>query len=332
MKNWHIVLFCSLFFIASCNNNPLDVQLKAKESPIHYINVDQYFCTKSLDTVKTNLVQLHQEYGSLLMYELSQNIRRRITDTSYKAVYQFYQSEYIQALEKVKDSMYQFLPEHEHKIDNAFQYLAYHFGDTVLPQNILFMNKLFSGITCGDTNISVGLESYINPNNPIIKQIPGNQLYQWQRDRMNMRYLEHDILFSWIRAKLFTNINAKLAEHIVQAGKVLYTLNACFPDSSEAFIMRYNQKAYKWAVQNEGDVWNYLVKKQLLFKNQLKVNTNFINKGPTTEGLPEGAPDRMGQFIGYRMVKNYMNQNKNVTLQQLLKTTYNTILQSYTIE
>ena len=57
-----------------------------------------------------------------------------------------------------------------------------------------------------------------------------------------------------------------------------------------------------------------------------------INPGPTTSGLPEkAAPDRMGQFIGYRMVKNYVEESQ-LDLNVLVEVPYNDILQSYEIE
>lgn len=333
MKNFFYLFLGLLFCLSSCNSNPLAVHLKeGKTIPIHYANIDSLFYKQSLATVKQHLENIHLKYGSLLFYELSQNLRQRISDTSSQEVYDFYHSDYISAVEKAKLKYYKKLPQHEANLTRAFRYLNYHFGDSVLPYNIFFINKLFSTITCSDSSIAVGIEGYISPKDSIIKKIPGQQLYEWQRNRMNIHFLERDILFSWIRTKLFPDINAKLAQHIVQAGKVLYILNACFPDSSAAYILRYSPKKYKWAVKNEDNVWDYLVKQQLLFKNDIKIKTNFLNKGPATEGLPKGAPDRMGQFIGYRIVKSYMNQNKNVTLRQLVKTKYNLILQSYEIQ
>jgi uncharacterized protein YjaZ len=45
-------------------------------------------------------------------------------------------------------------------------------------------------------------------------------------------------------------------------------------------------------------------------------------------GLPAESPDRMGQFLGYQIVSQYMEDN-DVSLKQLINTPYLKILQSY---
>jgi len=57
-----------------------------------------------------------------------------------------------------------------------------------------------------------------------------------------------------------------------------------------------------------------------------------VGEGPFTPGLPDQeSPDRLGQFLGYRMVKNYMNNNE-ITVEEMLKLSYNEILQAFEIE
>lgn len=332
MKIKSSLFFLILICLFSCTSNRLDVALTHPEVAINYVNIDAILSNSDIDSVGIHLKQLHKKYGSILLYELSHDIKSRITDTSVSSVYQFYQSSYIKTLEKAKEGLYEHLPLYKEKTTLAFQYLAQYFGANSLPKNILFINKLFSGITCGDSTITVGIESYLSPKSQFMQSHKSLKIYQWQKDRMDIQFLARDILFSWIRTELFPDINDKLARHIIMAGKVLYILNACFPNASEAYILRYNNTDYQWAKDNEQQVWHFLVKHQYLFKNDIQLKANFLNRGPATEGLPKEAPDRMGQFIGYHIIKSYMNQNKNVTLQQLLTTKYNVILQSYEIE
>ena len=57
-----------------------------------------------------------------------------------------------------------------------------------------------------------------------------------------------------------------------------------------------------------------MVKEKALFSSDELQIANMIKEGPTTSGLPEkGGPDRMGQFIGYRMVRHYMKEKEMIT-------------------
>ncbi|RYM32939.1 hypothetical protein ERX46_12860 [Brumimicrobium glaciale] len=325
-----ILILMAVFY--GCTSNPLDVNLPKKEVSLNYINVDDELYKKPKEEVASKVKNLEQQLGDLFMYELSQNIRQNIDDYSYQAIYNFYNSDYISDIEEEKQKLYAELPQHENKINKAFTYLKYHFGDSILPENIFYINKLFSQVTCAQKNIAVGLENYISPKSNVISSIPNAELYQWQRDRMNIDFLERDVLLNWIQVQLFNELDEKLAAHIIQAGKILYILNAAFPNAHEDYVLRYDKTQYDWAVKNETSVWNYLVEQQMLFKTDIRVRTNFLNEGPTTVGLAVDSPDRIGQFLGYRIVKGYMTKNKALSLQALIDTKYNTILQTYEIQ
>ena len=194
------------------------------------------------------------------------------------------------------------------------------------------MNKLFSGIKANDSVLTIAGENYLDPSLPVIKNLPGDQLYQWQKDAMNVEFLPRDVLQFWIQAKLFKDMDENLVNHIIQAGKVMYVLHASFPKESVAYALRYSNDEYSWAEENELAFWEYLVKEELLFKNNLRDKANILNEGPYTVGLPEEGPDRLGQYLGFKMVSNYMASNKDLSLQELIALDYNTILQAYEID
>lgn len=318
--------------ICGCTANPLKVDVSEIELDIEFINVDSLY----LNVEKNNLDQLHEELihelDEIYLYEVSMNIRQQTDSFSAQAIYSFYQSEYIKALEKEKIKLESDVFNQKKLIIQAFKYLSYHFPNLKEPKQIIFINKLFGGIHCTDSVISVGLERYIDPQSEVIKGIPNDQLYEWQKEAMNIHFLARDIVLQWIQVHLFNEIDEHLANHIVQAGKILYVLQAAFPTKDGAFIMRYTDDDYKWATENEYPFWEYIVREEMLFKNNLRDKTNFLNEGPYTIGLPEKGPDRLGQFLGWKMVNQFMNSSKELSLQELIRTEYNTILQQYEID
>ena len=69
----------------------------------------------------------------------------------------------------------------------------------------------------------------------------------------------------------------------------------------------------------------------MLFAKSETDQAAFLQEAPFTSGLPQKGPDRLGQFLGYRIVASYMEQY-DVTLQQLLDKPYNEILAEYEID
>jgi hypothetical protein len=126
-------------------------------------------------------------------------------------------------------------------------------------------------------------------------------------------------------------VDGNLAEQVVRWGKILYLTQAAYPEKDPSIIMRYSDVDYKWAIENEYSLWKYLVDEKLLFSiNELNVK-NLLKEGPFTIGLPEKGPDRLGQFLGFRMIQKYMEVNE-VTLEQLINTPYTEILVEYEID
>jgi hypothetical protein len=44
----------------------------------------------------------------------------------------------------------------------------------------------------------------------------------------------------------------------------------------------------------------------------------FVNDGPTTNGFPKESPGNIGQFIGWQIVKSFMNTHPDSSLHYLM--------------
>jgi len=332
-KERSLVYLTVLFFtLLGCSSNSLDVNIDKIELTTSLINADALLKNKDAAQVKTNHDRLAKELGYIYLYELEMNLQAPIDSTVYDKIMHFYSSDYMTELEQEKENILSQIQVKNKDTEKGLRYLLYHFPTVTTPQRIVLMNKLFSGIKANDSILTIAPENYLDPTLSVVKNLPGDMLYQWQKDAMNIDYISRDILQFWIQSKLFKDMDENLINHIIQAGKVMYIVHACFPKKSYAHALRYTDDNYKWAEENEFAFWEYLVKEELLFKNNLRDKTNFLNEGPYTLGLPEQGPDRLGQYLGLKMVLNYMAINKDLSLQELIELNYNTILQAYEID
>ncbi len=121
------------------------------------------------------------------------------------------------------------------------------------------------------------------------------------------------------------------AEKMVYWGKIIYLTEAAYPEMDINLIMRYSVSDFEWATKNEFAFWEYLVKEKMLFNENERDQMNLLGDAPFTVGLPEKGPDRLGQFIGWKMVRAYMKANPKMSLADMIKVPYNQILQEYEI-
>jgi uncharacterized protein YjaZ len=65
-----------------------------------------------------------------------------------------------------------------------------------------------------------------------------------------------------------------------------------------------------------------LVEKRELYSTDWRVITKYTQPAPFTNGLSqEQSPGRIGVFIGWRIVSEYMQRNVQVTLHELMNET-----------
>jgi uncharacterized protein YjaZ len=125
-----------------------------------------------------------------------------------------------------------------------------------------------------------------------------------------------------------TETSENYASEMMRWGKILYITQGTLPNVKTNTILRYTNKQFNWALKNEGVFWKYLVENELLFKTDEKTRSNLLNEGPFTGGLPEESPDRLGQFLAWRIVHQYMD-NHDISIAELNKKSYNELLQNY---
>lgn len=334
IRNTYLIVIL-LTLISACTTNPLIVDVTNSKVNIAFENLDEsIYYADSL-----NLISKHHYFKNnvknIYDYQIGHVLRiGQIEDTAfYNSITKYREDTSIQTLENRIASIYPFLKEKETTILDGFAHLNYHFEKGNIPTNIVYMNSLFSSaVFCTEEEIGVGMEWYMGDTTDVVKQLNTQFFFDWMKTAMDIRYYERDVLTGWIETHYVDPVSGNLAENIVRWGKILYLTEAAFPEMAPSIIMRYSEESYNWALDNEEAFWKYLVDEKLLFKIDERTTRNMISEGPFTPGLPEKkAPDRFGQFLGWRMIHQYMSKNK-VSVEEMVDASYNEILQEYEID
>lgn len=334
LRSWFFY-FVLLTLLGSCSNDPLNVNVSDVKVNINFIHADSLLFNASNE----RRIKLNQFFTNsfpelyLFSYDKSLKINTRVDSTFVNQMNQFYNDPFIKSLEKENKKNFYDLSNEKSQIIEAFKHLKYHFPKVNLPKNIVFNNVLFSyNAIATNRDIGVGLEWYYGANHEIIKKLNIQNLYDYMKKGMDRKYMVRDIVFQWIYANLQAPVDANFAEDMVSWGKLLYCIEAAIPNAEKSIICRYSPEKLKWAEENEKNIWKYFVEQKLLFKNDELLKLGYFNEAPFTKGLPKESPDRLGQFIGWKMVKKYMESHSDLPLEKLLKVPFAEIMQSYKID
>jgi frataxin-like iron-binding protein CyaY len=337
MTSKRLLLFLFFFLFLSCQDNrwKYNQTKNINKHTITYIDFDYVLYNFSSPNLK-HCISKNYNQNEILGYLFLQCLSLGNPEDSlfFRSVDLFRNDKYIKLLENEIDiSLRKNLSIYEQNLNLKFQKLGYFIKNKTLPKKIFWLNTLFSSsVFCSQNEIGVGLERYVGTNKTVINKLPTEQFFQWMKDGMRQEFLERDVLVNWIYTHYVPDNAGSLIEKMIQWGKVYYILHAIDPDLPEHIVLRYQKQKYNWCLNNEDKVWKYIVSQSLVFSKNERDISNFINDGPFTPGLPEKGPDRLGQYIGFKMVSNFMDNHENKSLNDLLNTPYNTILQEYQID
>jgi hypothetical protein len=325
-----LTILCS-----SCKNDPLDVDSSDVKITLNFINADSMLY-QSTDSRRILLNRnFKQAFPDLYLFTFEKGIKIKTNiDSVYSNQLQtFYKDQYVIELEKEIQINFKSLASEKQEITEGLKHLKFHFTKMNIPKNIVFFNSLFSYNTIAtNTDIGIGLEWYLGSDNKLIKKYSIQGLYDYMKQGMDRKFMVRDVMYQWVYAQVQSPTDAKFAEDMVSWGKLLYFIEAALPEKDKAIILRYSPEKFKWAEENEKRIWKYFVEQKLLFKNDELLKLGYFNEAPFTKGLPKESPDRLGQYIGWKMVRKYMEQNSDLPLEKLVKVPFAQIMQAYKID
>ena len=103
-------------------------------------------------------------------------------------------------------------------------------------------------------------------------------------------------------------------------GKVRYFVKALLPEVEDTIILGYTAKQLEWCENNEKEIWAHFIEKNRIFENEPSRFMRYFNDGPFTsaDGVPPESAPSMGVWTGWMIIRKYMEEQPDVTLEQLM--------------
>jgi uncharacterized protein YjaZ len=209
----------------------------------------------------------------------------------------------------------------EEEFTTAFKYYTHYFPNENIPNIVGYYSNFNAKTLLLDSSIAIGLELYLGKEHPIIESLSAQSIPQYLKNKMQPEFLVSDALKFLLLSKYYRDMGNDFLSTIVSMGKIMYLLDALQPKVEDWKKMGYTKSQLEWCTDNEEQVWKYIVEQQLLFSTSQEKINHFIDEGPFTKGLPQESPSMVGIWIGWQIVRDYMNENKDVSLQQLIDET-----------
>lgn len=211
------------------------------------------------------------------------------------------------------------------EIKQLFQHLKYYFPNFKTPRLITstsdvdYRNK----VIVTDTIAILELDTYLGPDHFFYQ---GLQTYITAN--MKPEQIVVDLADAYAKKMILNSKRSNLLDEMIYSGKLLYLKDMIIPFKTDAQKIGYTQQQLDWVTVNQEQIWQYFIEKELLYSTDSKLPNRFINPAPFSKfylaEIDNESPGKVGQFVGWQIVKAYMNNN-DVTLTELLNTPAQTV-------
>lgn len=304
MRNY-IAYFLLILLIVSCKNeseNLVDVSHIDVIIDLNRFEVDFY------NTTEETLVDTKQKYPMFFPANTPDSIwLSKINDADERELYQ-------ETLKKYED-----IETLEAQLTSLFQYVKYYNQDFIIPEITTVISNIDYDyrIIYNGVSLIISLDCYLGVDHPFYGDYP-----KYIRQNNTANHIVVDVANEIISKQVFSNMNDRsFLGKMIEEGKKMYMLDLYLPKVDDSEKIGYSLEKYSWAVSNEEQVWKYFLSKDLLYSTDTKLNKQFLDNAPFSKfylSQDNVSPGRIGVFMGWQIVRSYMNNN-DVTLQELLQ-------------
>ena len=207
----------------------------------------------------------------------------------------------------------------EEDLEQLVSRVKYYFPEEKTPRVITLVNEVLIDKKVFYTNdlILISLDTYLGKNHKFYESFA-----EYQKANLEVNQMLPDLVTNFAFRKIVPSQDKTLISEMIYFGKLHYLKDLLLPETPNYQKIGYTELQEKFCIENESQMWSYLITEKLLYDNNIKNYQRFIEDGPFTKfylDIDKESPGRVGQWLGWQIVKSYM-ENNEVTLEQLLKT------------
>jgi hypothetical protein len=298
------------------NRFEIDTAMNRYEVKIHLFDKDLL----SLDT--TNMIagtnSLYARYPEFLPIFTSEILDTTAADTVAvrNLLYKFLADTAFAKINKKSLQTFSDVSDIEKQLSDAFTYIHHYFPEVRLPEIYFFVSGFNRSVMMNNRFIGIGTDFYLGSDFPAYKSM----FYNYLIKNMRRECLTTDLVSATLfRMFVMNSSENRLLDAMLFRGKVMYLMSVFMPDEKPENIIGYSSEQWKWCKTYEKQIWGAIIDQKHLFSTDILLITKYMNDAPFTSPISQESPGRLGTWMGWQIVKSYMDKNIKVSLTDLMK-------------
>lgn len=312
MKHFFLIFLFSLLFV-SCDKKS-KVEKAVEEIPVqmNLFRFEQAF----FDSKPADLQQVKAEFPDFFPEETPDDVwLEKLQNPQWRELYTEVEKKYKNFNEK------------QTEIEDVFKHIKYYFPTVQTPKIYTAIGEMDynNKVIYANDKLIIALELFLGNKHKFYVDFP-----EYIRQNFEEKQMLPEIASSFAFGVVPPPTDKTLLSEMIYNGKMLYLkdilLNKDFTDSEK---IGYTPEQIAWSQENEAFIWTYFIEKQLLYSSDSKLANRFINLAPFSKfylEIDNESPGRIGQWIGWQIVRSFMEKNE-VSVQNMLKMNTNELFE-----
>ncbi|MEM1257522.1 MAG: gliding motility lipoprotein GldB [Bacteroidota bacterium] len=208
--------------------------------------------------------------------------------------------------------------EQELALTSLFRHIKYHFPNYDTPKVVTLTSEVQydNRVVLTDSLLLLGLDNYLGEDHHFYRSIS-----RYIAKGLDKQYLTSDVASAFAKTINGYPRNRTFLSRMIYHGKELYLKDKLIPETSDAQKITYTQKELEWAMENEEEIWRYFVENELLYSTDSQLDRRFLDPAPFSKfqlELDSESPGRLGRYMGWQIVRTFMDKNPKISLAELL--------------
>ena len=298
-----IGVFLILLMCLSCNKNAqLEKEIEAISMDLKVERFDQAFMKiteKTLPFYKT-------AYPFLFPNHISDSVLlERTKDPIQKLI------------QKSVDSVFSDFQETEAEVIAFYKHLKYYNPSLKKPRVITVFSDVDyrNKVIVTDSIVLISIDNYLGTDHEFYESF-----YNYIRKNLKRDQIVMDLADAYATRLINQPRRKTFLEELIYHGKKLYLKDLWVPLAEDSTKIGYTNDELLWAKDNEFYIWQYFIENELLYSTDTKLVGRFIAPAPFSRfnlELDSESPGALGQYIGWQIVRSYMENNPSSLLQML---------------
>ncbi|OJY81485.1 MAG: hypothetical protein BGP13_03500 [Sphingobacteriales bacterium 40-81] len=332
MRKATIIFLTLLLFFVSCKDGKQTPDVSGIKVNLQAQRFEKDFFSIDTNNVPASFPLLQQKYPVFFADFIQNILGLSVAEDGSKAqaaIKLFLRDYHI--VKDTADKVFADFSKIENEVKQGIRFAKHYFPAYHAPEKIITfigpLDAIFQTPTgkTGDVitqdALAVGLQLHLGSEASLYQSQAAQSLFpKYVSAKFSPQYIPVNCLKNIVDDIYPPNPNDKtLLDFCIDKGKRLYLLDKFMPETPDTLKIGYTANQLTGCYKNEGLIWSFLIQNNLLYNSDFLRIQSYVEEGPQTQELGEGSPGQISLFVGWQIVKKYMEKHPDTTLDALLK-------------